>query len=441
MNEVYEKLLNCCKQIKEKTSFKPEIALVLGSGLGDFGKCIDVKDVVDYSSIEGFPVSTVTGHTGRFLFGYVGNVPVVCMQGRVHYYEGYKMTDVVLPIRLMIMLGAKKIILTNAAGGINTTFTPGTLMALTDHISSFVPSPLIGQNIDELGKRFPDMTCVYSKEMTNVIKCTAKELDIPLREGVYIQFTGPAYETPAEINAARVLGADAVGMSTAVEAIAARHMGAEVCAVSCISNMAAGLNKKPLTHEEVKETADMVAEQFQKLIYNSIINLQKEVKEEICENKYNDTNEHIEIYTDGACKGNPGPGGYGAVIISGNYEKKLSKGYFNTTNNRMELFAAIDALETLGEKSSLTLYSDSKYLIDGMTKGWAKKWKSNNWIKSDRKKALNTDLWEKLLALDEKHDINYVWVKGHNGNEYNELCDKMAVEAAENPTDTDVIEG
>ncbi|MBE6643373.1 MAG: purine-nucleoside phosphorylase [Ruminococcaceae bacterium] len=276
MNPIYDKLINCLDQIHKITDFQPEVGLVLGSGLGGFGEKIKISATVDYSSIDGFPVSTVAGHAGRFIFGHVGDVPVVAMQGRVHYYEGYKMTDVVLPVRLMCMLGAKKIILTNAAGGINTTFKPGTLMSLTDHITSFVPSPLIGQNIDELGVRFPDMTTVYDEKLRKILKDTAKSLDIPLKEGVYIQFTGPAYETPAEIRAARTLGADAVGMSTAVEAMALRHMGARVCAVSCISNPAAGLNKKPLTHEEVKETADMVSDQFQKLIYNSIINMGKE---------------------------------------------------------------------------------------------------------------------------------------------------------------------
>ncbi len=276
MNPIYEKLLSCYNQIKKATDFEPKIGVVLGSGLGHFGDCINIVDTVEYSSLEGFPVSTVSGHAGRFLFGYVENVPVVAMQGRIHYYEGYKMTDVVLPVRLMCMLGAKKIILTNAAGGINTTFKPGTLMAITDHIASFVPSPLIGQNIDELGVRFPDMTNIYDPKLRNILLKTAESLDIPLKQGVYIQFTGPAYETPAEIRAARTLGADAVGMSTAVEAMAARHMGAHICAVSCISNLAAGLNQKPLTHEEVKETADMVSEQFQKLIYNAIINMDKE---------------------------------------------------------------------------------------------------------------------------------------------------------------------
>ncbi|MBR6682512.1 MAG: purine-nucleoside phosphorylase, partial [Clostridia bacterium] len=264
---------SCEKQIREKTDFVPEIALVLGSGLGGFSECVKVVATVDYKDIDGFPVSTVSGHEGRFIFGYIENVPVVVMQGRVHYYEGYNITDVVLPVRLMCRLGAKKLILTNAAGGINTSFKPGTLMAITDHISFSVPSPLIGANIDELGVRFPDMSEVYSKELIIILENTADQLDIPLRKGVYIQLTGPAYETPAEIKAASVMGADAVGMSTACEAVAANHMGVKICAVSCISNMAAGLSKKPLTHEEVKETADMVSEQFKKLIYNTIINI------------------------------------------------------------------------------------------------------------------------------------------------------------------------
>ncbi len=276
-NKIYEKAVQSFNQIREMTDFIPEAALVLGSGLGGFGEKIDIKATVDYSSIDGFPMSTVSGHAGRFLFGYVGSVPVVCMQGRVHYYEGYPITDVVLPIRLMGMLGAKKLILTNAAGGINTDFTPGTLMAITDHITSFVPSPLIGQNIDEFGVRFPDMTNVYSKDLLDILQKTAKEQDIPLKTGVYIQFTGPAYETPAEIRLARAVGADAVGMSTAVEATVAKHMGMEICGVSCISNLAAGISKKPLTHNEVKETADRVSDTFQRLIYNAIINMGKTI--------------------------------------------------------------------------------------------------------------------------------------------------------------------
>ena len=187
------------------------------------------------------------------------------------------MSDVVLPTRLMGMMGAKKILLTNAAGGSNPDFKPGDLMMITDHITTGVPSPLIGPNIEELGTRFPDMSAIYSPRLQEVIRVCAKECDIELQKGVYVQFTGPNYETPAEVKLAQSWGGDAVGMSTACEAMAARHMGAKVCAVSCISNPAAGLNKKPLTHEEVKETADMVAEQFQKLIYNTIINIGKEL--------------------------------------------------------------------------------------------------------------------------------------------------------------------
>lgn len=275
MNHVYKKLLDCYDAIRKKTDFVPEIAVVLGSGLGSFADGIKTEVIIDYKDIAGFPTSTVQGHAGRFVFGYVEDVPVAVMQGRVHYYEGYSMTDVVLPVRLLCMMGAKKVILTNAAGGINRSFTPGTLMALTDHISSFVPSPLIGENTEELGTRFPDMSNVYDKDLTKILKDTAKALGIDLKEGVYIQFTGPAYETPAEIRAAEALGADAVGMSTACEAVAIRHMGVKVCAVSCISNLAAGISKKPLTHQEVKETADRVSEQFKSLIRGAVVNIAK----------------------------------------------------------------------------------------------------------------------------------------------------------------------
>ena len=266
MNNVYEKLEICLKSIREKTDFKPEIALILGSGLGDYAESIDIKDIVEYSDIEGFPVSTVKGHKGRFVFGYVENKPVVIMQGRVHFYEGYDITDVVLPTRLMDMLGAKKLILTNASGGVNTSFSPGDFMIISDHILYGVPNPLIGPNIDELGVRFPDMSNVYSKKMQDLIKKVAKEKKIDTKTGVYIQLTGPSFETPAEIRAFRTLGADAVGMSTACEAIAARHMGLEVCGISCVTNMAAGILDQPLTHEEVQETADRVAKEFKQLI-------------------------------------------------------------------------------------------------------------------------------------------------------------------------------
>ena len=267
MSKMYEKLQKCVSIIREKTDFVPEVALILGSGLGEYARNMDVKAEVPYSEIEGFPVSTVAGHDGRFLFGYVEKVPMVIMKGRVHYYEGYDMTDVVMPIRIMGMLGAKKVILTNAAGGVNQDFQPGDLMMITDHISTFVPSPLRGENLDELGTRFPDMSHVYNPELCEVIRKAAKKLNVPLKEGIYVQCSGPNYETPAEIRMFAALGANAVGMSTACEAIAARHMGLEVCGISCITNLAAGLSGKELSHQEVQETADRVAQQFQSLVW------------------------------------------------------------------------------------------------------------------------------------------------------------------------------
>ncbi len=272
MSEIYKKLDYCCKQIREKTDFVPKIAVVLGSGLGDFAEEAKQVASVEYSSIKGFPISTVSGHNGRFVFGYVGSVPVVIMQGRVHYYEGYSMEEVVMPIRVMRMLGAQKLILTNAAGGINKNYNPGDFMIIKGHISCFVPSVLRGENIDELGVRFPDMSRVYDEQMIKTALEAADKLNIPMREGVYVQTQGPNYETPEEIRAFATLGADAVGMSTACEAIAARHMGMKVCGISCISNMAAGISGQELSHEEVKATADRVSKDFKKLLRELIIN-------------------------------------------------------------------------------------------------------------------------------------------------------------------------
>ena len=270
MNENYEKLMKCYECVQKKISFKPELALILGSGLGDYADTMEVVETLDYHDIEGFPVSTVPGHKGRFVFGYAGGVPIVAMQGRVHFYEGYKPQDVVLPVRLMKLMGAKVLFLTNAAGGINRSFSAGDLMLITDHISMSVPSPLIGENIDELGVRFPDMSEVYSRRLQKVIENAAVTAGVPLRKGVYIQTTGPQYETPSEIRAYERLGADAVGMSTAIEAIAARHAGMEICGISCISNLAAGISVNPLTHKEVQETADRVAPLFKKLVTQAI---------------------------------------------------------------------------------------------------------------------------------------------------------------------------
>ena len=270
MNEIYTKLMNCYEQVEKKISFKPELALVLGSGLGDFCDTLDIKETLEYAEIEGFPKSTVAGHKGRFVFGYCGKAPIVCMQGRVHYYEGYSVTDVVLPTRLMKLMGAKTLFLTNAAGGINPTFKAGDFMQISDHIIYNVPSALIGENIDELGVRFPDMSEVYSKRLRKLVEEAAAEVNVPLKSGVYIQTSGPNYETPAEIRAFGRMGADAVGMSTAVEAVAARHCGMEVLGISCISNLAAGISPEKLSHKEVQETADKAAPMFRKLVTKAI---------------------------------------------------------------------------------------------------------------------------------------------------------------------------
>lgn len=259
-------LLNALAYIRTQTNFEPEIGIVLGSGLGDFAKNIHAECTIDYADIPNFPISTVEGHSGKFIFGTLNGKKLVLMQGRVHYYEGYDMEEVVLPIRLMHLLGAKTLILTNATGGVNLEFKPGDLMLITDHIASFVPSPLRGKNIDALGTRFPDMSAVYDVKLRETVKKVAAAQALDLKEGVYLQFPGPAYETPAEIRMARTLGADAVGMSTAVEAIAAKHCGMRVCGISCITNMASGILDAPLTHEEVKETANAVAETFSALM-------------------------------------------------------------------------------------------------------------------------------------------------------------------------------
>ena len=273
MKDEYKRIMACVECIQKKVNFQPKVALVLGSGLGDYGDNIDIRYRVDYAEIDNFPISTVEGHQGRFLFGYIKDVPVVVMQGRIHYYEGYSMSDVVLPIRLMHLMGAEILMLTNSSGGLNPAFVPGDLMMITDQISTFVPSPLIGKNIDELGTRFPDMTHIYDRSLQQMIRDVAKDMNFSLKEGVYIQFTGPNYESPAEVQMARLLGADAVAMSTACEAVAAKHMGMRICGISCISNMAAGITGQPLSHEEVKAAGERVAPVFSKLVTESIVKM------------------------------------------------------------------------------------------------------------------------------------------------------------------------
>lgn len=273
MTDSLKKINNCYNSIKGRVPFEPKIALILGSGLGDFAETIKIESTIEYKDIKGFPVSTVKGHKGQFVFGYISNVPVVIMQGRVHYYEGYTMEDVVLPTRLMKKMGAEILFLTNASGGANKEFEVGDFMVIEDQISSFVPSPLIGENIEELGTRFPDMTEIYNKKLIEKIENAGKENNIKLQKGVYLQLTGPNFESPAEVKMCAKLGGDALGMSTACEAIVARHMGMKVCGISCITNMAAGISENPLTHEEVAETADRVAPDFKKLITESIIKI------------------------------------------------------------------------------------------------------------------------------------------------------------------------
>ena len=271
MTDIKRELETAYLSLKEQNRipFTPDIALVLGSGLGDYADSADFTKVAEipYSEIEGFPVSTVSGHDGRFVFGTVGDKKVVCMKGRVHYYEGYPVDKVVLPIRLMQRMGAKVLLLTNAAGGVNPSYRPGDFVSISDHISSFMPSPLIGPNEDTFGVRFPDMSQVYSLRLRETLCECAQSLNIDLKEGVYVQLTGPNYETPAEIRMVSKLGADLVGMSTVIEAMAARHMGMEICGISLVTNMACGvISGAVLSHEEVKETAAVAKERFTALV-------------------------------------------------------------------------------------------------------------------------------------------------------------------------------
>lgn len=263
-------LETCYRSIESKMPFQPKIALVLGSGLGDYAQRLKVEQSIDYRDIPGFPTSGVPGHKGRFLFAHIHNLPVVLMQGRVHYYEGYSMEQVVLPQRLMAMMGAEILLLTNAAGCLNPAFQPGELMLIRDHIATMIPSPLRGPNVPEWGERFPDMSDVYDARLRKIFLQAGEETGMPLREGVYIQLPGPQYETPAEVRMCRLLGADAVGMSTACEAVAARHIGMLVCGVSCLTNFGSGMTEVPLNHAEVQKMGRQVTGRFEKVIENAI---------------------------------------------------------------------------------------------------------------------------------------------------------------------------
>lgn len=265
-DNLYKNVLEAKEYIEKIITNKPSIGLILGSGLGTLGEEVDNKTIIEYSHIPNFPVSTVEGHKGRFILGELESVDVAVMQGRFHFYEGYSMQEIVFPILVMKAIGINKIIVTNAAGGINAILNAGNLMLINDHINFISGNPLIGENIDYFGPRFPDMSNAYSKRLIEIAKELCKKHNIEIKEGVYISMSGPAYETPAEIRMARILGADAVGMSTVPEVIAANHAGMEVLGISCITNMAAGVQDKPLSHIEVVNTAEAVKENFIKLI-------------------------------------------------------------------------------------------------------------------------------------------------------------------------------
>ena len=256
--------------IRNKIREIPKIAIILGSGLGTLADDISDKTVIPYKDIPNFPVSTVKGHKGELIFGKIEGVPIIAMNGRFHYYEGYDLKETTYPIRIFSLLGVKTLILTNAAGGINTSFKKGDLMIINDQLSFFCESVLRGPNIDEFGERFIDMSTTYDKDYINILKDIMSDLTGKANEGVYAYMRGPTYETPAEIRALRTLGADAVGMSTVPEAIIAHHSNIKCVGISCITNMAAGVTNEILTHEDVKETALKTEETFKKLIHKFI---------------------------------------------------------------------------------------------------------------------------------------------------------------------------
>ena len=263
--------LKMVEKVREIINFKPLIGVVLGTGLGNFINKVDVKASIYYKDIPNLPISTNPAHQGRYVFGYYHNIPCVFMQGRVHYYEGFESEEVVRPIRLMGMLGIKKLILTNAAGGINLEYKPGDFMLLEDHIDCFMPSPLRGENDEAIGTRFPDMSNPYNSNLVDKVFNKAKELNLPIHKGVFIQYPGPQFETKALIRAFRNMGADACGMSTAIEAVASNHMNIQTIAISFISNMACGIENKKITDEEVVIEAKKSEINFKKLLGEAII--------------------------------------------------------------------------------------------------------------------------------------------------------------------------
>ena len=263
---LYERAEHATRVIRSRTSVEPRIALVLGSGLGSFADDFEESVGIPYEEIPGFVRSTAQGHAGRLVIGKIESVPVLAMQGRVHYYEGYSLEEVTFAIRTFGLLGVKTVVLTNAAGGINVQLTQGALMVISDHLNLMGVNPLRGPNDERFGPRFPDMSAVYSPELQEIVVEEARAIGVEVRRGIYGALSGPSYETPSEIHLLRNLGADAVGMSTVPEAIVARHMGLEVLGISCITNMAAGISDEPINHEEVMATGDRVRETFAELL-------------------------------------------------------------------------------------------------------------------------------------------------------------------------------
>ena len=252
--------------LKDKINFTPEYAIILGSGLGTFADNIDVEFEIEYKDIPNFPKSTVKGHKGKLIFGKVNNKNIVAMQGRIHYYEGYDISVVTLPIMVFHLLGVKNLVITNAAGGVNTDFSPKDIMVINDHISFFCPSPLVKWHEEGLGDRFPSMNNVYSNDLSNKLYLAAKNCNIELKSGVYCYCKGPAYETPAEIRMVRILGGDAVGMSTVPEAVLAKYLDMNILGISCITNMAAGIVETPPSHQEVIDNSKTIEDSFCSLL-------------------------------------------------------------------------------------------------------------------------------------------------------------------------------
>ena len=264
--KLYERAQQAVEYIASQTAHRPRVILVLGSGLGDYADQIADADRIPYGEIPGFATSTVPGHKGQLVLGIHRGIEVAVMQGRLHFYEGYRQDEITLPLRVLRLLGAEIVLLTNASGGINLDFAPGDLMLIDDHINFSGTSPLMGENDERFGPRFPDMSQAYDAELKQTMLRVAAQTGVAMRRGVYMMFTGPQFETPAEIRFARTIGADAAGMSTVPEVIIARHCRLRICAVSCITNMAAGILDQPLTHQEVMETGERVKETFGRLV-------------------------------------------------------------------------------------------------------------------------------------------------------------------------------